>query len=249
MSLASLRSTVPYTSVTPLIYGIQAQLLTEELFKVICLEIVHQFIKVFFAILSSSSSGESTQNNPVILPCIFCQTTHKSAYELSNHLKQVHQVDLDQFTPRIYYDLQGVELNTQTDEHMIEAKQFTMEKRLNHDSKNGSVEDLHFTQYPFNPVAFVSKTSKLIKDETNRRKVFYGRHDMCEYCGKIFRNCSNLTVHRRTHTGEKPYHCNLCSYACAQSSKLTRHMRTHTKQNHVHREGKLNSTYSVHLED
>ncbi|CAH8625989.1 unnamed protein product [Heterobilharzia americana] len=215
----------------------------------ICLEIVHQFIKVFFAILSSSSSGESTQNNPVILPCIFCQTTHKSAYELSNHLKQVHQVDLDQFTPRIYYDLQGVELNTQTDEHMIEAKQFTMEKRLNHDSKNGSVEDLHFTQYPFNPVAFVSKTSKLIKDETNRRKVFYGRHDMCEYCGKIFRNCSNLTVHRRTHTGEKPYHCNLCSYACAQSSKLTRHMRTHTKQNHVHREGKLNSTYSVHLED
>lgn len=53
------------------------------------------------------------------------------------------------------------------------------------------------------------------------------RNDTCEYCGKVFKNCSNLTVHRRSHTGEKPYKCSLCSYACAQSSKLTRHMKTH----------------------
>ncbi|KAK2707769.1 E3 ubiquitin-protein ligase ZFP91-like isoform X2 [Artemia franciscana] len=53
------------------------------------------------------------------------------------------------------------------------------------------------------------------------------RNDTCEYCGKIFKNCSNLTVHRRSHTGEKPYKCVMCSYACAQSSKLTRHMKTH----------------------
>ncbi|XP_013785831.1 B-cell lymphoma/leukemia 11B-like [Limulus polyphemus] len=53
------------------------------------------------------------------------------------------------------------------------------------------------------------------------------RNDTCEFCGKIFKNCSNLTVHRRSHTGEKPYKCELCSYACAQSSKLTRHMKTH----------------------
>ena len=53
------------------------------------------------------------------------------------------------------------------------------------------------------------------------------RTDTCEFCGKVFKNCSNLTVHRRSHTGEKPYRCELCSYACAQSSKLTRHMKTH----------------------
>jgi len=53
------------------------------------------------------------------------------------------------------------------------------------------------------------------------------RNDTCEYCGKVFKNCSNLTVHRRSHTGEKPYRCAVCAYACAQSSKLTRHMKTH----------------------
>lgn len=60
------------------------------------------------------------------------------------------------------------------------------------------------------------------QQQSNKR-----RNDTCEYCGKIFKNCSNLTVHRRSHTGEKPYKCELCSYACAQSSKLTRHMKTH----------------------
>ena len=53
------------------------------------------------------------------------------------------------------------------------------------------------------------------------------RNDTCEFCGKMFKNCSNLTVHRRSHTGEKPYRCCMCNYACAQSSKLTRHMKTH----------------------
>uniref|UniRef100_A0A1A8JUJ6 B-cell CLL/lymphoma 11A (Zinc finger protein) n=1 Tax=Nothobranchius kuhntae TaxID=321403 RepID=A0A1A8JUJ6_NOTKU len=49
----------------------------------------------------------------------------------------------------------------------------------------------------------------------------------CEFCGKAFKFQSNLIVHRRSHTGEKPYKCHLCDHACTQASKLKRHMKTH----------------------
>eukprot|EP00090_Calanus_glacialis_P026813 TRINITY_DN42156_c0_g1_i1.p1 TRINITY_DN42156_c0_g1~~TRINITY_DN42156_c0_g1_i1.p1 ORF type:complete len:202 (-),score=17.21 TRINITY_DN42156_c0_g1_i1:1025-1582(-) len=65
--------------------------------------------------------------------------------------------------------------------------------------------------------------------QTRKELISRGRNDTCEYCGKVFKNCSNLTVHRRSHTGEKPYKCQMCTYSCAQSSKLTRHMKTHRR--------------------
>lgn len=66
--------------------------------------------------------------------------------------------------------------------------------------------------------------------EPAARRDANAKKDRCTFCCKVFTNRSNLIVHLRSHTGEKPYKCRLCPYACAQSSKLTRHMRTHGQQ-------------------
>ena len=47
----------------------------------------------------------------------------------------------------------------------------------------------------------------------------------CHLCNKVFSRRDNLTLHIRTHTGEKPYLCPYCDYRTTISSNVYRHMR------------------------
>jgi len=51
---------------------------------------------------------------------------------------------------------------------------------------------------------------------------------MCDFCPYRTYHISNLTNHKRTHTGEKPYPCSLCGDTFRFSGVRNLHMKTHT---------------------
>lgn len=56
------------------------------------------------------------------------------------------------------------------------------------------------------------------------------RRFQCDLCDRQFNNNGHLRVHRRTHTGERPYKCKAegCNKAFAQNGDLVVHTRLHT---------------------
>ena len=75
---------------------------------------------------------------------------------------------------------------------------------------------------------FFTSKDELLKHNCDGSQVFPLKLFPCDICGKSFKQKNNLTRHRRTHTGEKPYECEICKNTFSVSSALARHKRIHT---------------------
>ena len=50
----------------------------------------------------------------------------------------------------------------------------------------------------------------------------------CDICSKSFSQLSQVTAHSYTHSGERPFKCDICSKSFSQLSEVTAHSYLHT---------------------
>lgn len=83
--------------------------------------------------------------------------------------------------------------------------------------------------YNSNSALDMSTTSASFKPSAiNKHACGEGKLLTCDFCGKYFAQDYILQIHRRKHTGEKPFQCEICQKQFARRDTLQVHHRTHT---------------------
>ncbi|KAJ8956018.1 hypothetical protein NQ318_006294 [Aromia moschata] len=57
-----------------------------------------------------------------------------------------------------------------------------------------------------------------------------GQNISCDLCGQTFTQFSPMAIHKRLHTGERPYACETCGKTFVSRSTMMSHAKKHVRE-------------------
>lgn len=104
--------------------------------------------------------------------------------------------------------------------HTTTSTPASKSKRSRAKAKQANSGNMHGSSLSF-PSATAAELSGLLGKEKPVHR--------CGICNRGFLNKSNIKVHLRTHTGEKPFRCDVCAKAFRQKAHLIKHQQIHKR--------------------
>lgn len=145
-------------------------------------------------------------SNEYSVMCLVCNKGFYSLYEFNEH-KNVHTAERP-------YQCEVCGINYSRRSSLI----------LHRNRKHPEIYDATKKCQICNQVCLTKETMDAhVKTHVEGRKRYY-----CDICGKGLLTKVILKIHRRSHTGEKPFDCSYCGRAFSCKKNLSVHIRLHT---------------------